>query len=114
MHSFVPSSILFSTAGEAIRAVVLSASLLPKIQRPDLTIQYNTLQAIQAIQYNLDSSRTVQREHLALLGWAGRLSGYSVRFGGLGGLGGVWELAIQYRGSIWCCWAGLRGSVGTL
>ena len=29
------------------------------------------------------------------------LSGYSVRFGGLGGLGGVWELTIQYRGSIW-------------
>ena len=38
----------------------------------------------------LGADYTVQREHLALLGWAERLSGYSVRFGGLGGLGGFW------------------------
>ena len=34
----------FSTAGEAIRAVVLGVSTFSKIQRPDLTIRYTTIQ----------------------------------------------------------------------
>ena len=47
----------------------------------------------------LGAGYTVQRAHNRVLGWGGG-SGDSVRFGGLGGLGGVWELAIQYRGII--------------
>ena len=54
---------LYSTAGEAIRAVVLSASSLSKIQRPDLTRQYITLhhdtpqyRTRQTIQCSLDIS----------------------------------------------------------
>ena len=47
----------------------------------------------------LGAGYTVQRDHLSVLGWGGG-SGDSVRFGGLGGLGGVWGLSIQYRGSI--------------
>ena len=76
------------------------ATYLPTTLPPEALIPERLIQLCGRSGRGLGAGYTVQREHLVLLGWAERLSGYSVRFGGLGGLGGGWGLTIQYRGII--------------